>query len=352
VIELQGGNAPQILIENGAFLAGPPRIAGDLKPLEIENRKLGKLKCAGVTGEYDLERMPGNIIHLKFEKRLHDSVPFGVVSANWMFEATSGGQADAQGAFQLTLVDIGTGAVSELSKVAGPADDADRPELLARSGAEAGPKDTPEKLALLRQAVEANPDAAEARRAYGQALQNAGAFAEAYEQFAVLAKLEPLSLLAESKLVQLCEALEKATERDEHLARLRLLSEKAPDVQPWFCREQFVAADKQVLAFEYFELNGPMALKYRFEVSEKRGEKSLYRITLGSYELTTQIARELGEIEKGQRMFHLDSYAGREHSTFAMIGSKPPSYEQTRKMVVEIIGGKRRPITGSNRSKN
>jgi hypothetical protein len=88
---------------------------------------------------------------------------------------------------------------------------------------------------------------------------------------------------------------------------------------------------------------------YRFEVSGKKGEKSLFRITLGSYDFSTQAARQLGQIEKDERMFHLDSYAGRDHATFAMIGAKPLSYEQTRKLVVEIIEGKRRPISGSSR---
>ncbi|MBI3862527.1 MAG: tetratricopeptide repeat protein [Planctomycetia bacterium] len=346
-IEIKDGSAPQLQVENAAFLAGQPKVAGDLKPLEIENGKLGKLKCAGVTGEHDVERVPGNVIHLKFEKRLHDSVPFGVVAALWTFEAKSGEQIDARGTIKLTLTDMGTGAVSELAAPSSRVTSAER-ETLVRGGGESGPQESPEKLNQLRTAVDKNPDSAEVRRDYGQALQNAGESEQAYEQFAALARLDPQSLLAESKLVQLCEALKKTTERDEHLANVRRISEKTGGTQPWFCREQFTAGEKQVVAFEYFELNGPMAVKYRFEVSGKKGDKSLYRITLGSYDVTTQLSRELGQIKKDERMYHLDSYAGRAHSTYAFIGSRLPSYEQTRKLAVEIIDGKRRPISGSN----
>jgi tetratricopeptide (TPR) repeat protein len=346
-IEIKDGNAPQFSIENAVLLAGPPKIAAELKPAEIENAKLGKLPCAGVTGEQDVERAPGKVVHLQFEKRLNEKVPFGVVSVDWKFAAKSGGQVDATGTFKLTLTDFGTGAVSALAKDAGRAGDAELRESLVKGGAQSGPAETPENLAVLRQEAERNPQVAEARRAYGQALQNSGDNERAYEQFAALAKLEPQSLIAESKLVQLCETLKKTAERDEHLSKVRQHSEGRRAEQPWFCREQFAVGDKHVVALEHFELNGPMALRYRFEVQAKKGDKSLFRITLGSYDVTTEVARQLGQIKEDERMYHLDSYAGREHSTFALLGAKPPTYEQTRKLAVEIIEGKRRPISGS-----
>jgi len=347
VLELTGGDAPQLLIENTLLLSGPPKTAGELKPVEIVNARLGNLTCAGVTGEFDIERAPGQKIYLKFEKRLHDKVPFGVVAAVWKFEAKSDGQRDATGEFSLTLTDMGSGAVSALAKVAVPSEAARLEAELIAGGAGFSRPETSEKLAQLRRQVDENQENAEARRAYGQALQNAGEDRAAYVQFAALAKRDPDSLIAEAKLVQLCEALQRTAERDEHLAKVRQLFKLEKTRQPWFCREHFAVGDKRVAALEYFELSGPMALQYRFEVREKEGEASLYRITLGSYEYTTKASRQLGQIKENERMFHLDSYAGSDHGTYAFLGAKPPSYEQTRQLVVGIIEGKRGPISGT-----
>lgn len=345
--EIAGSDAPNLLIENAMLLCGPPKIAGELKPAEIENVRLGKSTCGGVTGEFDVERAPGKNIHLKFEKRLHDMVPFGVVSAGWKFEAKNDGQLDATGAISLTLTEMGTAAVSELSKEVRPPEAARLQADLAAGGAEFSRPESPEKLELLRRRVDENQQDAEARRAYGQALQNAGEDQAAYKQFSALAKLEPQSLIAESKLVQLCTALKRAAECDEHLAKVRQIYKDQKTRQPWFCREQFAVGGKHVAALEYFELSGPMALQYRFEVREQEGETSLYRITLGSYDFTTKAFRELGKIKENERVFHLDSYAGRDHGTYAFLGVKSPSYEQTRQLVVEIIEGRRSPLSGS-----
>jgi hypothetical protein len=97
-----------------AYLAGPPKNAADLEKIEIDNVKLGKLPCAGITGDQELDGPGGTQIVINAENRLHEKAPFGVVVANWKFELKSHGQVAVAGTFKLTLTDTSTTALTEL----------------------------------------------------------------------------------------------------------------------------------------------------------------------------------------------------------------------------------------------
>jgi hypothetical protein len=99
-----------------AFLAGPPKNATELDKVEIDNAKLGKLPCAGVTGDQEIDGPGGTQIVINAENRLHEKAPFGLVVANWKFELKSNGQVAVAGTFKLTLSDTNTTALSELSE--------------------------------------------------------------------------------------------------------------------------------------------------------------------------------------------------------------------------------------------
>jgi hypothetical protein len=94
------------------FLAGPPKDPGDLDEAEIDG-KLGKLGCAGVTGENEFE-LEDSTVGIRFENRLHEKAPFGLVTGNWKFEFKNNGQVALSGTFKLTLVDTSTTALSDL----------------------------------------------------------------------------------------------------------------------------------------------------------------------------------------------------------------------------------------------
>ena len=101
------------------------------------------------------------------------------------------------------------------------------------------------------------------------------------------------------------------------------------------------------MVFEHFELKGERALRYAFEIIDPEKGKSKYRISLGSYEPTTQFARETGQIGKNERMYHLDGYyPDGVHATFGFF-TKEPSYEDTRKSVIAILQGKKQPTSSS-----
>jgi hypothetical protein len=110
-LEIKDLKAPQALPLR-AFLAGPPKDPGEVDKVEVDG-KLGKLACAGVTGESEFEANDFNV-GIRFENRLHEKAPFGLVSGNWKFELKSNGQVALSGTFKLTLVDTSTTALSDL----------------------------------------------------------------------------------------------------------------------------------------------------------------------------------------------------------------------------------------------
>jgi hypothetical protein len=97
-----------------AFLAGPPKNPGELDKIELDNARLGKLPCAGVTGDQEIDGPNGTQIIINMENRLHEKSPFGLVVANWKFELKNNGQTAVAGTFKLTLSDINSTALSEL----------------------------------------------------------------------------------------------------------------------------------------------------------------------------------------------------------------------------------------------
>jgi hypothetical protein len=109
--EINDLKAPQALPLR-VFLAGPPKDSGELDKVEIDG-KLGKLACAGVTGENEFET-DDSTVAIRFENRLHEKAPFGLVNGNWKFEVKNNGQVAIAGTFKLTLVDTSTTALSDL----------------------------------------------------------------------------------------------------------------------------------------------------------------------------------------------------------------------------------------------
>ncbi|MGE9291068.1 MAG: hypothetical protein ACQKBT_08765, partial [Puniceicoccales bacterium] len=141
--------------------------------------------------------------------------------------------------------------------------------------------------------------------------------------------------------------------RDKRIAQLHELrsSGKYPDLSAakFFIRDQFQAGGFQVFVFDYYDMDagwrmGPIALRFYLR---KDGEEADRFLSLGSYESTTQIARDLGEIGENDRVFHLDGYwqDGR-HATYGMYNNEP-NYDLIRAKVVEILEGNAIPQSSS-----
>ena len=177
----------------------------------------------------------------------------------------------------------------------------------------------------------------------------AGRQAEALGYFQGLLEIEPDDVLVASKIVQALEALNRTAEIEPAIARVREIRKRLLDrgqkVDTAFTREQFSVAGKPIMAREFYELSGERAVKWSFLILDEKG-KPIRRISLGSYDSTTQMARELGEIKPDERLYHLDDYEGPTHRTLGFY-KKCPSYRETRKSVQDYLEGKSKPVSGT-----
>ncbi len=168
-----------------------------------------------------------------------------------------------------------------------------------------------------------------------------------------LKKVEPDDWQARAKLIQAYQILgntqERNRERDELFALKKSGSVKELNQHIQYCRDRFEAGGKSILAFELFEFKGPRGMRYVFSVlNDGRGTEE-YRISLGSYDTTNSIWRETTnpKPKEGVRLFHLDGYfPNGGHATYGMFPGEP-TYEETKRMVVEILDKKKPPVSAT-----
>lgn len=186
----------------------------------------------------------------------------------------------------------------------------------------------------------------------GLAFAATGEHSKAIETWQSLRKIAPDDWQARAKLVQSYQALGDVKARDEEIKSLYEYHKNSSDPKvnstERFCREQAVMGKRSVLVFEYFSPSGARKQFLRFCILNKKGEVDYY-ISLGSYDVTTDIARELGEIPKDGRMYHLDEYTDNHHATYGFFKTKP-DYDEVRSMVLSVLEGKLKPTSGSTRS--
>jgi hypothetical protein len=153
----------------------------------------------------------------------------------------------------------------------------------------------------------------------------------------------------ETKLIQSYQALGDSMRRDSALAGLldhRHRSQNPELLQAEsFCREQAVIEGRPVMAFQNFEPHGDRMIFLTFYLLGPDGRDTA-RLSLGSYDLTTQAAREAGDIGPNERIYHLDYYAGRTHATYAFFRALP-SYDQVRASVGQILRGELTAVSSS-----
>lgn len=99
--------------------------------------------------------------------------------------------------------------------------------------------------------------------------------------------------------------------------------------------DAFSVSGTNVIAFESFEPEGDRMVFYTFAVLNSDYEVD-HTYSLGSYKMTTQTARGLGDISDDERLYHLDRYMDAGHKLCGFLG-KLPSYDETKKMVVDEL---------------
>jgi len=186
----------------------------------------------------------------------------------------------------------------------------------------------------------------------GLAFAATGEHAKAIETWQSYRKIAPDDWAARAKLVQSYQALGDTKARDEEIKSLYEYRKNSPDPKvntaPRFCREQAVMGKRSVFVFEYFSPSGDRQQFLHFCVLNKKGEIDYY-ISLGSYDATTEIAQELGEIPKDGRMYHLDEYTDNRHATYAFFKTKP-DYDEVRSVVLSVLEGQLKPTSSTSRS--
>ena len=186
----------------------------------------------------------------------------------------------------------------------------------------------------------------------GMAAYGSKDFSTALDLWKRVKGLHPTEWRTRTKLIQTYQALNKLPERDAERAELFAMWKKGDQAELKekfeYCRDQFEVNGKQVMAFEHFELKGDRALRYVFSILDDTGKGEAFRISLGSYETTNNVWRELKDPKpkEGERLFHLDGYfKGGGHATYGMYPPPEPTYDQIREVVVKILEGKDKPMS-------
>ena len=98
-----------------SFLAGPLKDKKEQDAVEIDNSKLGKLSCPGVTGTFEYAERNG-LTTVNYEIRRNEKAPFGVVTCKMTIENRRNGEVREAIKGTFTLSDHGKGAKSALDK--------------------------------------------------------------------------------------------------------------------------------------------------------------------------------------------------------------------------------------------
>ena len=166
-----------------------------------------------------------------------------------------------------------------------------------------------------------------------------GKHKKALKYWLKLKQLEPKNMHVLSKIIQSYQALNQIKNRDN--AIVKMLEMYKSNVDPTyikknkFCRQQYKVGDWNIFVFQYFDPGEENLYFYRYSVTDISG-RELFWLSLGSYQSTTMISRELGSISASQRAYHLDYYGKNLHATHGMYTRKP-AYDDLSKIVREII---------------
>lgn len=209
-----------------------------------------------------------------------------------------------------------------------------------------------EAIPLLLIAYNAYPENENILWNLGIASAEINASSEALKYWLSYRKLKPQDWRGLAKLIQTYQALGDMDARDrERSALFELRRFSLPDSEiskvEYFCREQMIIAKKKTFAYEFFEPKGKRPIFLMFVFPSISGAEE-FRITLGSYDSTNQIAWETGSLSKDKRLYHIDRSDRSGHSTYGFYESKP-SYETVRTMVNEILNDQVKPLSSLTR---
>ncbi len=205
-----------------------------------------------------------------------------------------------------------------------------------------------EALKKFSEALKLSPEDKKCLYNAGLAAYMAGNFNMAARSWEELLGLEPGDWKVRAKLIQTYQSLGDLKARDKNRDILLAMRGKGGDKElaraEEYCRDQFSAGGRKVMAYERFEFAVEQAVLYKFFIFKPNTQAVDYTISLGSYESATKAARGRKEIGPKERIYHVDAYYqnGR-HEAFAFY-KKPPSYDYVRKVVGLILDKRMKPV--------
>ena len=202
-----------------------------------------------------------------------------------------------------------------------------------------------------KRVIEIDPNNIDARLFLGQTYQDTEKHDAAIEQYRTALELDTNNLRATTKLIQLYQAADNKELRDTTIEQLyntrKLGNNPELNATNFYIRDQFNTDQFRVFVLEYFELIGDRAVKIRFRIHDLETNQPANIISLGSYEPTTAIARELGSIGPDDRRFHLDGYPpDGSHQTFGFYTNQP-DYDLVKAQVIEILNQTIKPVSST-----
>lgn len=195
-----------------------------------------------------------------------------------------------------------------------------------------------EAVPLLQDVTSRAPDRPGGFMNLGLAAAESGNHHLALEAWSRYHELVPSDTKALGKIIQAYQALGQPKERDQVRDQLIAYRNSLPAAQretfPLYIRDQFDAAGQHFIVFEYFEPKSPTRLYYKF-LAVDASHKPMYNFTFTSSDVDTNVARELGQIGKDDRIYALDRNEGTTSSLYGMLTTI--SYDDIRSRVIKAV---------------
>lgn len=203
-----------------------------------------------------------------------------------------------------------------------------------------------------QQAIELAPDTPSLLYNCAQAAYFLGKGEEALKLWSRVLELEPDDWRVRTKLIQCYQLLGDLSSRQREEQRLVAQWKKGDNSelkqQKSYTMDQFRVGSRQVLTRIPFEPDKERRVLYIFVITKPDSDETEdYYLSLGTYELDTQMGLESGHLKPGQRYYHLDEYRPRGHATHEFVVGEP-DYETVKQWVTGIVAGTRKPYLRSN----
>lgn len=169
-----------------------------------------------------------------------------------------------------------------------------------------------------------------------------------------LVKLRPGSFQAWELMVQIEQAAGDPEDRDLAIQSLYDAWHNTPDPrirsQVSFVRDHIVGPKHTLIAQQTLETGGDAILRFLFQPADEAG-KPRHLIVVRSDDATNERWRENGTVPYGTVVYHLDTVEtlgnGRSVVRPYKYYLEPPDYDEVRAMVVTILAGTAKPLSGA-----